>query len=57
VAAAPGTMVDSYRSPEKFSRSDECGRTIALERLDAIPYAPRYVHCKQDWGAVRTGRQ
>ena len=44
-----------YRSPEKFGRCDECGRTIAFERLDAIPYVPRCVHCKQDWESVKTG--
>jgi DnaK suppressor protein len=38
-----------YRSPERFGKCDECGRTIAYERLDAIPYVPRCVSCKQDW--------
>lgn len=38
-----------YRSPETFGTCDECGRKIAYERLDAIPYVPRCVHCKQDW--------
>ena len=43
-----------YRSPETFGQCDECGRKIAFERLDAIPYVPRCVHCKQDWEAVKT---
>jgi RNA polymerase-binding transcription factor DksA len=43
-----------YRSPEKFGRCDECGRKIAFERLDAIPYVPRCVHCKQDWESGAT---
>src|SRR5688500_15973993 len=28
-----------YKSPATFGRCDECGTTIAFERLDAIPYA------------------
>ncbi|HUQ79824.1 MAG TPA: TraR/DksA C4-type zinc finger protein [Gemmatimonadaceae bacterium] len=43
-----------YRSPETFGRCDECGRKIAFERLDAIPYVPRCVHCKQNWETVKT---
>ena len=45
-----------YRSPEVFGKCDECGRKIAFERLDAIPYVPRCVQCKQDWesGATAT---
>jgi RNA polymerase-binding transcription factor DksA len=45
-----------YRTPKTFGRCDECGRKIAFERLDAIPYVPRCVHCKQDWesGATAT---
>jgi len=43
-----------YRSPETFGMCDECGRKIAFERLDAIPYVPRCVYCKQDWESVRT---
>jgi RNA polymerase-binding transcription factor DksA len=42
-----------YRSPETFGRCDECGRRIAYERLDAIPYVPRCVSCKQDWEGGR----
>ena len=38
-----------YRSPESFGKCDECGRRIAFERLDAIPYVPRCMQCKQDW--------
>lgn len=38
-----------YRSPETFGQCAECGRKIAYERLDAIPYVPRCVFCKQDW--------
>jgi DnaK suppressor protein len=44
-----------YRSPETFGRCEECGRTIALERLDAIPYATRCVDCKQDWESGQPG--
>ena len=43
-----------YRSPETFGRCDECGRKIAFERLDAIPYVPRCVYCKQDWESGTT---
>ena len=43
-----------YRSPETFGLCDECGRKIAFERLDAIPYVPRCVTCKQDWEGART---
>ena len=43
-----------YRSPETFGQCDECGRKIAFERLDAIPYVPRCVHCKQNWETVKT---
>ena len=49
------TLRRLYRSPETFGRCDECGRKIAFERLDAIPYVTRCVHCKQDWETVRTG--
>ena len=38
-----------YRSPATFGMCDECGQQIAYERLDAIPYVPRCVNCKQDW--------
>lgn len=38
-----------YRSPETFGQCEECGRKIDYERLDAIPYVPRCVDCKQDW--------
>jgi DnaK suppressor protein len=38
-----------YQSPEKFGRCEECGKTIAYERLDAIPYVVRCVDCKQSW--------
>lgn len=38
-----------YRTPERFGRCEECGNVIAFERLDAIPYVPRCVDCKQDW--------
>src|SRR5215203_3388022 len=41
-----------YRSPETFGLCDECGRKIAFERLDAIPYVPRCVSCKQQWEGV-----
>jgi len=44
-----------YRSPDKFGRCDECGKRIAYERLDAIPYVPRCVHCKQDWESNARG--
>ena len=43
-----------YRSPETFGQCDECGGKIAFERLDAIPYVPRCVRCKQDWETVKT---
>lgn len=47
-----------YRSPETFGHCAECGKKIAYERLDAIPYVPRCVHCKQDWeGSVRGSAQ
>ena len=38
-----------YRSPETFGMCEECGRQISFERLDAIPYVPRCVSCKQNW--------
>jgi len=43
-----------YRSPETFGQCEECGRKIAFERLDAIPYVPRCVSCKQQWEDVKT---
>ena len=42
-----------YQSPETFGRCEECGRTIGYERLDAIPYVTRCVHCKQSWEGAR----
>ena len=44
-----------YRAPDAFGRCDECGDRIAYERLDAIPYVPRCVNCKQDWESGRRG--
>jgi RNA polymerase-binding protein DksA len=38
-----------YRSPETFGLCEECGRPIAFDRLDAIPYVQRCVDCKQTW--------
>jgi len=38
-----------YASPETFGVCEQCGRRIAYERLDTIPYVPRCVDCKQDW--------
>ena len=38
-----------YKSPETFGQCEQCGTRIAFERLDAIPYVPRCVDCKQDW--------
>ena len=43
-----------YNSPETFGRCEECGQQIAYERLDAIPYVVRCVHCKQDWEGQRS---
>jgi DnaK suppressor protein len=42
-----------YRSPETFGVCEGCGTRIAFERLDAIPYVPRCVGCKQDWESGR----
>ena len=42
-----------YKTPERYGRCDECGTTIAHERLDAIPYARNCVSCKQDWEGGR----
>ncbi len=36
-----------YRSPETFGRCESCGRTIASERLDALPQARFCIDCKQ----------
>jgi DnaK suppressor protein len=38
-----------YHTPDKFGKCEECGKKIAFERLDVIPYVPRCAHCKQDW--------
>ncbi|MDB4879930.1 MAG: hypothetical protein JWL60_1376 [Gemmatimonadetes bacterium] len=38
-----------YKSPETFGVCEQCGSRIAFERLDAIPYVPRCVDCKQGW--------
>jgi RNA polymerase-binding transcription factor DksA len=38
-----------YANPASFGKCSECGKKIAYERLDAIPYVPRCVSCKQDW--------
>jgi RNA polymerase-binding transcription factor DksA len=42
-----------YGSPETFGVCEQCGTRIAFERLDAIPYVPRCVACKQDWESGR----
>lgn len=42
-----------YRAPETYGRCDECGKTIARARLDAIPYVVRCVDCKQEWEGGR----
>ena len=42
-----------YRSPETFGVCEECGKRIAYERLDAIPYVPRCVDCKQTWESAQ----
>lgn len=42
-----------YKAPERFGMCDECGTRIGRERLEAIPYVPRCVDCKQDWEAGR----
>jgi RNA polymerase-binding protein DksA len=42
-----------YASPETFGICDECGEPISFERLDAIPYVTRCVHCKQKWEGGR----
>ena len=44
-----------YKSPETFGMCEACGKQIAYERLDAIPYVPRCVDCKQDWESGRGG--
>ena len=31
------------------STCQTCGKPIAYDRLDAIPYVTRCVDCKQDW--------
>ena len=36
-----------YRSPETFGRCESCGRVIAYERLDALPYARTCAACKK----------
>jgi RNA polymerase-binding transcription factor DksA len=36
-----------YRSPETFGRCHSCGRSIAFERLDALPHARYCIDCKQ----------
>jgi len=35
-----------YKAPETYGRCDDCGRQIAEERLDAIPYVATCVDCK-----------
>lgn len=42
-----------YKTPDRYGRCDECGNTIAYERLDALPYAKNCVSCKQDWEGGR----
>jgi DnaK suppressor protein len=44
-----------YKSPETFGVCEQCGNRIAFERLDAIPYVPRCVACKQVWESGRNG--
>ena len=36
-----------YRAPEAFGRCHSCGRSIAFERLDALPHARFCIDCKQ----------
>ena len=38
----------------KFGRCDECGKQIAYERLDAIPYVPRWRELQAGLGIERT---
>jgi DnaK suppressor protein len=36
-----------YRSPETFGHCESCGRVIAYERLDALPYARTCATCQK----------
>ncbi|HEX7050635.1 MAG TPA: TraR/DksA C4-type zinc finger protein [Longimicrobiales bacterium] len=36
-----------YREPERFGRCTECGKEIAFERLDIIPWARLCVDCQR----------
>ncbi len=44
-----------YRSPATFGQCEECGDSIALERLDALPHARLCIRCKEreETGAAR----
>jgi RNA polymerase-binding transcription factor DksA len=36
-----------YRAPDSFGRCHSCGKSIAFERLDALPHARFCIDCKQ----------
>jgi RNA polymerase-binding transcription factor DksA len=36
-----------YRYPEQFGVCEECGETISLERLDALPHTRLCIRCKE----------
>ncbi len=44
-----------YRTPATFGQCEECGDSIALERLDALPHARLCIRCKEreETGAAR----
>ena len=37
-----------------FGRCEDCGKTIAPGRLEALPYASRCVECEQDFEQSRS---
>ncbi len=39
----------------RYGLCEECGREIALERLEALPFATRCVDCQKDQNRVRRG--
>ncbi len=44
-----------YRTPATFGQCEECGDSIAFERLDALPHARLCIRCKEreETGAAR----
>jgi DnaK suppressor protein len=36
-----------YKNPDRFGQCNDCGKTIAFERLDIVPWAKLCVECQR----------